>query len=49
MTSFDESSIPGLSEALESKIIDELVQKPIPNDKLISIIEKSFLQHNNNH
>lgn len=49
MTAFDVSSIPGLSEALESKIIDELVRKPIPNEKLISIIEKSFLQHNNNH
>lgn len=49
MTAFDVSSIPGLSEALESKIIDELVQKPVPNEKLISIIEKSFLQHNSNH
>lgn len=49
MTAFDVSSIPGLSEALESKIIDELVQKPVPNEKLISIIEKNFLQHNSNH
>ena len=49
MTAFDMSSVPEFGEALESKIIDELVQKPIPNDKLISIIEKSFLQHNNNH
>ena len=49
MTAFDMSSVPELGKALESNIIDELVQKPIPNDKLISIIEKSFLQHNNNH
>ena len=49
MTAFDMSSVPEFGEALESKIIDELVQKPIPNDKLISIIEKSFLQHNKNH
>ncbi len=49
MTAFDMSSVPEFGETLESKIIDELVQKPIPNDKLISIIEKSFLQHNNNH
>ena len=49
MTAFDMSSVPELGKALESNIIDELVQKPIPNDKLISLIEKSFLQHNNNH
>ena len=49
MTAFDMSSVPELGKALESNIIDELLQKPIPNDKLISIIEKSFLQHNNNH
>jgi two-component system, NtrC family, sensor kinase len=49
MTAFDMSSVPELGKALESNVIDELIQKPIPNDKLISIIEKSFLQHNNNH
>jgi DNA-binding NtrC family response regulator len=49
MTAFDMSSVPELGKALESNIIDELIQKPISNDKLISIIEKSFLQHNNNH
>ena len=49
MTAYDMSSVPELGKALESNIIDELIQKPISNDKLISIIEKSFLQHNNNH
>ncbi len=46
MTAFDISSSPEFSEALESKIVDEILQKPIPNDKLIAIIEKTFL-HNN--
>lgn len=46
MTAFDISSSPEFSEALESKIVDEVLQKPIPNDKLIAIIEKTFL-HNN--
>ena len=46
MTGFDISSLPEFGEALESEIVDEVLQKPIPNDKLIAIIEKSFL-HNN--
>jgi two-component system, NtrC family, sensor kinase len=46
MTAFDMSSSPEFSEALESKIVDEVLQKPIPNNKLIAIIEKNFL-HNN--
>jgi two-component system cell cycle response regulator CpdR len=46
MTAFDMSSSPEFSEALESKIVDEVLQKPIPNDKLIAIIEKNLL-HNN--
>ena len=46
ITAFDISASPELSEALESKIVDEVLQKPIPNDKLIAIIEKTFL-HNN--
>jgi DNA-binding NtrC family response regulator len=46
MTAFDISSLPEFSEALTSEIVDEIIQKPIPNDKLIAIIEKSFL-HNN--
>jgi DNA-binding NtrC family response regulator len=48
MTAFDLSSLPEISEALTSKIVDEIIQKPIPNDKLIAIIEKSFL-HNNHY
>ena len=48
MTAFDVSSLPEFGEALKSEIIDEIIQKPIRNDKLITIIEKSFL-HNNNH
>ena len=46
MTGFDILSLPEFNEALESEIVDEVLQKPIPNDKLITIIEKSFL-HNN--
>ena len=46
MTAFDVSSLREFSEALTSEIVDEIIQKPIPNDKLIAIIEKSFL-HNN--
>jgi DNA-binding NtrC family response regulator len=46
MTGFDISSLPEFDEALESDIVDEVLQKPIPNDKLVAIIEKSFL-HNN--
>jgi hypothetical protein len=42
------SAVPEFGEALESRTIDEVVQKPFPNDKLIALIEKSFLQHNNN-
>jgi DNA-binding NtrC family response regulator len=46
MTAFDVSSLQEFSEALKSEIVDEFIQKPIPNDKLIAIIEKSFLHHN---
>ena len=46
MTAFDVSSVPEFSEAVNSKIVDETIQKPIANDKLIAIIEKNFL-HNN--
>lgn len=46
MTAFDMSSLPEFSEALESEILNEVLQKPVPNDKLIAIIDKSFL-HNN--
>src|ERR687894_2327816 len=46
MTGFDVSSMREFSEALKSGIIDEIVQKPIPNDRLVAVIEKSFLHHN---
>jgi DNA-binding NtrC family response regulator len=46
MSAFDVSSLPEFREALESGIVDKVLQKPIPNDKLIAIIEKSVL-HNN--
>jgi FixJ family two-component response regulator len=36
----------GLSKALQSGIIDEIIQKPVSNGDLISVIEKMFL-HNN--
>jgi DNA-binding NtrC family response regulator len=46
MTAFDVSSLPEFNNALKSEILDRIIQKPIPNDKLIAIIEKNFL-HNN--
>jgi DNA-binding NtrC family response regulator len=46
MTAFDVSSLTEFSEAVNLGIVDETIQKPIPNDKLIAIIEKNFL-HNN--
>jgi DNA-binding NtrC family response regulator len=46
MTAFDISDLPEVDEMLKSEIIDKILQKPIPNDKLIALIEKSFL-HNN--
>jgi DNA-binding NtrC family response regulator len=45
MTAFD-ASLDEFSQALESGIVDEVLHKPIPNDKLIALVEKSFL-HNN--
>ena len=46
MTAFDVSSLQEFGEVWTSEIVDEIIQKPIPNDKLIAIIEKSFLHHN---
>ena len=46
MSGFDVSSLPEFGEALESGIVDEVLQKPVPNDKLIAIIEKSLLHKN---
>jgi CheY-like chemotaxis protein len=48
--SFNVSSLPEeFIEALKSEIVDEFIQKPISNDKLIALIEKSFLNNNKNH
>ena len=48
--SFNESSLPEeFIQALNSVIVDEFIQKPIPNDKLIAIVEKRFSQNNKNH
>ena len=46
MTGFDVSFLREFNEALKSGILDEIVQKPIPNDRLVALIEKSFLHHN---
>jgi DNA-binding NtrC family response regulator len=46
MTGFDVSSMREFSEALKSGIVDEIIQKPIPNDRLVAVIEKNFLHHN---
>ena len=51
MTAFDIMSLPKLNEpelneAAKSEIVDEIIQKPIRNDKLIAIIESSFLYNN---
>ena len=41
--SFNKSSLPEeFAQALESEIIDEFIQKPITNNKLIAVVEKSF-------
>jgi CheY-like chemotaxis protein len=46
--SFNVSSLPEeFIEALKSEIVDEFIQKPISNDKLITIIKKSFLNNKN--
>jgi FixJ family two-component response regulator len=48
--SFNKSSSPEeFREGLRSGIVEEFIQKPISNDKLIAIIEKSFLHNNKNH
>jgi CheY-like chemotaxis protein len=48
--SFNESSLPEeFREGLKSGIVEEFIQKPISNDKLIAIIEKSFSHNNKNH
>jgi CheY-like chemotaxis protein len=51
MTAFDIISLPKLNEpelneAAKSEIVDEIIQKPIRNHKLIAIIESNFLYKN---
>jgi CheY-like chemotaxis protein len=51
MSAFDIMSLPELNEpelneAAKSEIVDEIIQKPLSNYKLIAIIESNFL-HNN--
>ena len=46
MTAFDISSFAEFAVALKSGLVDEVLRKPISNEKLISNIEKTFL-HNN--
>jgi DNA-binding NtrC family response regulator len=51
MSAFDIMSLPelnepDLNEAAKSEIVDEIIQKPLSNNKLIAIIESNFL-HNN--
>jgi CheY-like chemotaxis protein len=35
--------------ALKPELVDEIILKPVSNDKLIAIIERSFLHNNKNH
>ena len=44
--SLPELNEPELNEAAKSEIVDEIIQKPIRNDKLIDIIESNFLYNN---
>ena len=36
-------------EALKPQIIDEIIQKPVSNDKLIGVIQRSFFYKNEDH
>jgi len=47
--SVNASSLPEeFIQALKSETIDEFIQKPISNDKLIAVVERSFLFRNSN-
>jgi DNA-binding NtrC family response regulator len=51
MTTFDIASLPQLyepelNETAKWGILDEIIPKPIPNDKLIALIEKNFSSNN---
>jgi FixJ family two-component response regulator len=44
------SSLPEeFIEAVKPEIVDEFIQKPVSNDKLIAVIERSFSYKNKNH
>ena len=46
--SFNQSSLPEeFIQALKSETVEEFIQKPISNDRLIVIVEKSFLSNKN--
>lgn len=48
--SFNKSSLPEeFVLALKSEVIDEFIQKPIPSDKLIAVVEKSLSHNSKNH
>jgi DNA-binding NtrC family response regulator len=36
-------------EALKPQIVDEIIQKPVSNDKLIGVIQRSFFYKNEDH
>jgi DNA-binding NtrC family response regulator len=46
IVSLPELNEPELNEAAKSEIVDEIIRKPIPNDKLIAIVESNFLYNN---
>jgi CheY-like chemotaxis protein len=46
ITSLSQLNTFELNEAAMSKIVDEIILKPIPNDKLIALIEKNFSSNN---
>jgi CheY-like chemotaxis protein len=35
--------------ALKPELVDEIIQKPVSNDKLIAVIENNFLDNNKDH
>ena len=46
--SFNKSSLPEeFIQALKSETVEEFIQKPFSNDRLIVIVEKSFLNNKN--
>ena len=46
--SFNKSSLPEeFIQALKSETVEEFIQNPISNDRLMVIVEKSFLNNKN--